>query len=229
MSKLLISVRSPREARAALEGGAAVIDVKEPSRGSLGRARDAAIAAVVRTIAGRRPVSAAMGELVEGLPGYGAAGVAYLKWGLAGCRGQSSWPADLARVMARLQETNPSCRAVAVAYADWQRADAPPPEEICRFACTHPCGAFLFDTWRKDGTTLLDWLPRSAIAQLCRTCRKAGVRVALAGSLTAAQIRVLHGCEPEWFAVRGAACHAGRREQAIDPLAVRRLVKLMSP
>ena len=37
-TQLLVSVRSPAEALAALEGGAALIDVKEPARGSLGRA-----------------------------------------------------------------------------------------------------------------------------------------------------------------------------------------------
>ena len=34
----LVSVRSPEEALAALEGGADLIDVKEPSRGPLGAA-----------------------------------------------------------------------------------------------------------------------------------------------------------------------------------------------
>jgi len=38
MAALLVSVRSAAEALAALAGGAAVIDVKEPSRGPLGRA-----------------------------------------------------------------------------------------------------------------------------------------------------------------------------------------------
>ena len=36
MTGLLVSVRDGQEARAALDGGAAVIDVKEPLRGSLG-------------------------------------------------------------------------------------------------------------------------------------------------------------------------------------------------
>jgi uncharacterized protein (UPF0264 family) len=64
--QLLVSVRSAAEAEAALEGGADVIDVKEPSRGSLGRADDDVIAEVVSTVAGRRTVTAAMGELVDG-------------------------------------------------------------------------------------------------------------------------------------------------------------------
>ena len=63
MTRLLVSVRSAAEAEAALAGGAAVIDVKEPARGALGRADDAVIADVVRAVAGRAPVSAALGEL----------------------------------------------------------------------------------------------------------------------------------------------------------------------
>jgi uncharacterized protein (UPF0264 family) len=227
MTELLISVRSPQEAWAAFQGGAAVIDVKEPCCGSLGRAPDETIAAVIRCVAGRRLVSAAMGELVEGLPSFPGAGLAYLKWGLAGSRGRACWRDELARAIAQMREANPSCRAVAVAYADWHRADAPPPEEVCAFACGHPCGAFLVDTWRKDGTTLLDWLSRSAIDKLRQNCLQRGVRVALAGSLTAVQIRLLRDCEPAWFAVRGAACHGRRREQTIDPLAVRRLADLI--
>ena len=37
-SRLLVSVRSAAEAEIALHGGADLIDVKEPTRGSLGRA-----------------------------------------------------------------------------------------------------------------------------------------------------------------------------------------------
>src|SRR5690242_4202542 len=65
MAHLLVSVRSPAEAVAALEGGAALIDVKEPSRGPLGRADEDTITAIVQTVAGRRPVSVALGELLD--------------------------------------------------------------------------------------------------------------------------------------------------------------------
>src|SRR5581483_9289165 len=151
---LLVSVRSAAEAEAALAGGAALIDVKEPRRGSLGRADDGTIAAVVRAVGGRRPVSAALGELAERravpiLP------LAFAKWGLAGKREHADWPGELRRAAGLLP---PGCRPVAVAYADWRRAGAPAPTEVCAFAGAHHWGAFLIDTWRKDGTTLLDWL-----------------------------------------------------------------------
>src|SRR3954468_1178551 len=81
---LLVSVRSPAEAEDALRGGAALIDVKEPACGSLGRASDQTIAEVLRQVAGRRPVSAACGELKDNLPLFPAPGLRYVKWGLAG-------------------------------------------------------------------------------------------------------------------------------------------------
>jgi len=227
MAELLVSVRSLHEAQAALVGGASVIDVKEPARGSLGRAEDATIVGILRAIGGRRPVSAAMGEFVEGLPYFAPAGLRYLKWGLAGCGGRTDWRAALAKTVAHLQEANSGCQTVAVAYADWRRAEAPHPEDVCAFACTHPCGAFLLDTWHKDGTTLLDWLSSDEASRLCQTCRRAGIRVAFAGSLGPSQICILRAADPDWFAVRGAVCQAGRREQAIDPGAVGRLVHLV--
>src|SRR5207248_4650901 len=84
--KLLVSVRNRAEAEAALAGGADLIDVKEPKRGALGAADARTLAAVVAAVAGRRPVSAALGELREtfwkGPPAL--PGLAYVKWGLAG-------------------------------------------------------------------------------------------------------------------------------------------------
>jgi (5-formylfuran-3-yl)methyl phosphate synthase len=118
----------------------------------------------------------------------------------------------------------PGCRPVAVAYADWRRAKAPPPAEVCAFARDEGCGAFLIDTWSKDGTTLLDWLSRDEIAQLRQT---AGVPVALAGSLGPAQIRELLPLRPDWFAVRGSVCKGGRLAQ-IDPVKVRQLADLLA-
>lgn len=227
MAGLLVSVRSVHEAEAAFAGGASLIDVKEPARGSLGRAEDATIAAILRAIAGRRPVSAAMGELAERLPCFAGPGLRYLKWGLAACGGRTQWRTELAEEIAHRCKANDGCQAVAVAYADWRRADSPLPEEVCTFACTHPCGAFLLDTWRKDGSTLLEWISPSLIARLCQTCREAGIRIALAGSLGPAQIHILRATEPDWFAVRGAVCKGGRRAAAIDVGAVRRLVTLV--
>jgi uncharacterized protein (UPF0264 family) len=232
MTQLLVSVRSSAEAEAALRGGAGLIDVKEPAHGPLGRANDEVIAKVVRVVAGRSPVSAALGELLDtpgsvsppdGMP------LTFVKWGLAGYaeRGETGWRSAFRSALRELTEHQLRCRAVAAAYADWRRARAPKPEEVCDFAIEHAAGAFLIDTWKKDGSTLLHWLPLTAIERLHQRCRTAGVPLALAGSLGPAEVRVLAPLRPDWIAVRGAVCQGRRRNAAIDEGKVRQLAALV--
>src|SRR5262245_24051196 len=117
MAQLLVSVRSASEAETALAGGAALIDVKEPARGPLGRATEAVLADVLRSVGDRRPVSAALGEL---LGAWGSADelpdavhdLAFVKWGLAGygAHDPALWRIDLGAQAALLQRVAPPCR-----------------------------------------------------------------------------------------------------------------------
>jgi (5-formylfuran-3-yl)methyl phosphate synthase len=214
-SGLLISVRSADEAAAALAGGADLIDVKEPARGPLGAANLDVIRSVVQRVAGRAPVSAALGEWAEpGAPDWrpvAELGVAYLKWGLAGF--------DQARFDELLDRKSlfpPTAEMVLVAYGDWQRAHSPSPQALADFAARGRFVAFLLDTWGKDGSTLLDWIPHSDVEALTRFLQSDDVSVALAGSLGLSEIEDLLPIRPSWFAVRGAVCSGGRREGAID-------------
>ena len=93
MTQLLVSVRTPDEAVAAVDGRADIIDVKEPTKGSLGRPSDAIVAAIGASVTDR-PVSIALGELADwrgsdapDLPAF--EGVRWAKIGLAGC---AEWP-----------------------------------------------------------------------------------------------------------------------------------------
>lgn len=228
MVALLVSVRSVTEAEAALAGGAALIDVKDPARGSLGRADPATIADVLGHVAGRRSVSAALGELIDYKHTVTQAGLSFVKWGLAGCAQLADWRKRLLHAADRIREDSPDCQPVAVVYADSQRADAPSPAAIIEVAARLRCGALLIDTFVKDGKTLLDWMPLPEIVRLCRQCRRVGLPVALAGSLDAEQIRELLVAEPDWFAVRGAVCRDGQRDQDICPERVRRLADLIA-
>lgn len=221
MTQLLVSVRSATEAEAALRGGAALIDVKEPAHGSLGRASDDVIADVLRVVANRRPVSAALGELTDALAVPFPNSLAYVKWGLASCG--NSWAGILHDAMQSMTAQRTSCRAVAVAYADWKRAAAPHPAEVCSFAVETPMGAFLVDTWNKDGSTLLDWLPLNEIERLRERCRVASIPMALAGSLGVEEIHMLLPLRPDWFAVRGAVCVRRQRESIVEESKVRQL------
>lgn len=220
-SRLLVSVRSATEALAALAGGADLIDVKEPTRGSLGRADADTIAEVVRAVAGRRPVSAALGELAEWQEAPSPSGLAFVKWGLAGC--DANWPSAFERACL---SCDPSPQPVVVAYADWQRAGAPSVQDVSDFACrTRRC--LLIDTFAKDGSTLVDWLPVPRLTALCQRFREANIPIALAGALSLRAIEALLPLQPDWFAVRGAACAHGQRAGSIDPARVRALHQLL--
>jgi uncharacterized protein (UPF0264 family) len=221
MAGLLVSVRSAAEAVAALQGGASVIDVKEPDRGPLGRADPAVVRAVWTVVPAGVPVSVALGELIEpGAPPADGAGIAFCKLGLAG-----SGPDWLPRWLAYRRATGPGPGWIAVAYADWETAAAPAPDAVLDAALATGCAGILLDTWSKDRPgpvdgSWSDWIVRA---------RRGGLLVALAGGLDAAAIRRLALLRPDLFAVRGAACSGGDRRAPIDPDRVAQLVRAACP
>jgi uncharacterized protein (UPF0264 family) len=230
MSGLLVSVRSVEEAIDALKGGADLIDIKEPSLGSLGRAADDVLLTVADAVAEARPMSAALGEMstIEPLPPRSFLGRArFVKCGLAGSATQD-WRTALHRIYSILADVAPNCRLAVAAYADWRRAESPPLEDVCSFAIQHKLGGLLIDTWRKDGKHLLDWLPLTELAKVCHRCREAAVEIALAGSLNHDKINLLKPLQPDWFAVRGAACRTGNRSDVVDQERVRTLKALLT-
>jgi uncharacterized protein (UPF0264 family) len=225
-TQLLVSVRNAEEARDALEGGAGIIDVKEPGRGSLGAADPKCWQAVVQAVAGRVPVSVALGELselqpelIDDLPST----VAYAKVGLAGRRHRSNWFSNWCKVVQRLQRVAP----VAVVYADWRTCGSPPPREIVAAARDLHCPALLCDTFDKQAGNLFDYLDDRSIQSLGDSVRGLGMMFALAGSVDARHLDALMRFEPDYVAVRGAVCD-GDRLGAIRREKVRRLVQRLS-
>lgn len=211
--RLLVSVRSAAEALTALSGGADLIDVKEPSRGSLGAADLDTIAAVVRAVNRRAPISAAAGELRD-WPAAAAtwphcvpAGVALVKLGLAGCGTMANWPARWRQAIAALAG---AARPVAVVYADWQAAAAPNPQHVLAEAVALRCPALLVDTWDKSSGTLLDHWSPDELKRFVDQVRDWQIAPVLAGSLSGRALLVAARLGPSLIAVRGAVCDAGR-------------------
>ena len=226
VAKLLVSVRSVAEAKAAFEGGAAVIDVKEPRLGPLGRAPAFTWRAIRDEIPERVPVSVALGELADldlgSIRPEDFAGIAFRKVGPA--RSGQAWLSrwDQAR---RIDEAGAGW--VAVAYADWDRAEAPSLDEVIAAALeADHCPGVLVDTWDKTlGCPIVaseGW--RSRIKRIQRS----GRFVALAGRLDRAAIERLRPLEPDLFAVRGAACVGNRRDGVVDSSLVAGLVKALA-
>lgn len=228
---LLVSVRTASEARLAQVWGADLIDVKEPSRGSLGRPQDVVVRSILNEIAGKLPVSAAQGELREDETIlWDWEELSFVKWGLSGCVDRD-WKSMLRKRSERL-----GSRVVLVAYADAVLAKSPSPEEVLAFACSKPWSdpVFLIDTFDKSldvnlrRKTMLDWIALDTLASWSTRCRAAGVRLALAGSLGIEEIEKLLPVRPDWIGVRGAVCEGQDREAAFSVNKLHQLVELLS-
>lgn len=222
MTRLLVSVRNREEAQIALAAGVDLIDVKEPNLGSLGAASATLGAQIVALVAGRTPVSAALGELLEfdGAGGWDEAGVDYAKFGLAGCADFSDWPL---RWRTAWQTLRPTCGRIAVAYADWQAARAPHPQQVLEQASTAGCAGLLIDTFDKAAGSLFAQLSTEALQRLIEQARQAGLLLVLAGGLQGDDFRRACALQPDYVAVRGAVCQGGR-SNSIDPQLVAELV-----
>ena len=210
--RLLVSVRNVDEALAALRGGADWIDLKEPDRGALGAVDAATARDVVQRMAGRAPISAAAGELVDWQAGaarelLAVRGVSLLKLGLSACR-DLDWKTRLRDAQRELSAAD--VQLVAVIYADHERANSPLPEEIVEFAADAECPWVLIDTFDKAGSAVGDHYSPTELRALLQFVRKSGRRIVVAGSLTGETIAALPGDLIDMVAVRGAACEGGR-------------------
>jgi uncharacterized protein (UPF0264 family) len=202
-----------------------LIDIKEPSRGSLGAADALTIEQIVRQVRGRLPISVALAELAAAamLAGRFAGHVQYAKVGLAGCRNLPDWPARWKSFWDRLPR---GIAPVAVAYADWQTASAPDPRDVLRLAARMECPAVLIDTFDKSTGCLTDYLTGDALGQWIAEVRSHHRISVVAGRLDLDGIDQVMHYRPDYVAVRGAAC-AGDRSAGLDPRRVRQLAALV--
>lgn len=241
--KLLLTVVHPAEVDTALAAGADLVDVKDPSRGSLGPPTLALLADVARRCAGRCPVSLPLGdgphrpeEVVPRARAALAHGPAYLKIGLA-VGPDAGDPASAARerdgnrrsleALARaIGSAGSSARLVAVTFADAPTGRAPSPEELVPLARRHGADAVMLDTLSKDGPSTTELLGARRLERWAASARSLGLETAVAGGLDAASIARLAGTPLDVVGVRGGACAGGRRGrlQARRCRAVRRAV-----
>jgi uncharacterized protein (UPF0264 family) len=231
--RLLVSVRDAEEARIAVAAGVDVIDVKEPSRGALGRADDGVLHRITEAVRGRAVLSFAAGESIdsaddsevesdfaqEALVGY-----SLFKYGPAGLALREDWRKVLTKAW---RSTKGAASPIAVAYVDYEAADAPPPEAIVELAIEHGCVGMLFDTYGKAPRLGLTALSKARLRGCVERANDAGLLVSLAGSLGANDIAEVRQFNADLIAVRGAAC-IGDRAGHIDAARIDALKEAIS-
>lgn len=172
MTRLLVSVVSAEEARAALAGGADIIDVKDPRAGALGAPSPRVLAEVVDAVGDAAPVSVALGDspgppqtaaLAAG--GAAASGARFVKVGLRGVREIDE---AVALVSAVAHAVEPGVHVIAAAYADAGALDPPAlaPQWLPALVDRTAIAGALVDTFVKDGRGLYGYLSPRELADL---------------------------------------------------------------
>jgi uncharacterized protein (UPF0264 family) len=219
--QLLVSVSDADEAADALNGGADMIDTKNPASGPLGAVTLDAFRAIAHRIAGTRPLSAALGDPADEsdahqlAEAFTQAGAQFVKIGLHA----ASDAADVRRLLAAAvagagaapapAQEPARCGTVAVAYADQENA-ALTPWQLIDAACGAGATGILLDTCHKSGPGLLTLLPRPTLHSWIREAARAGLVVAIAGRLSQDEVIQLRDSGADIVGVRGAACVGGR-------------------
>lgn len=221
---LLISVENQSEAGLVLSGNVAILDIKSPSNGSLGRVGfeqahriaecyfDHVNAAENRD---KPRLSIALGELkaILDLPLDQdwlklVRRFDFAKIGLAGIRNAIGWRNDWQRIRDLLLP----CQLVPVAYLDDIPANSPMPERVIELARQEQCKTILFDTCFKDGGNLFQVRERLGLIKLVRRAQAYGIKIVVAGSIDLGVLRQVAELQPDFVGVRGAVCDGERNE-----------------
>jgi uncharacterized protein (UPF0264 family) len=226
--KLMISVVSAAEARDAVEGGAEILDVKNPEEGSLGAQPPQIIREIRELCPSDVPVSAAIGDMPN-LPGtaalaaLGAAacGADFIKVGLHGLRDESEALHFLRRVRDAVRKYPVS--VVAAGYADFRRAGTLDPECLPRIAAAAQIQACLLDTAIKDGRPLFEFIDLQPLRDFAEAAHRAGMLFGLAGSLREQDLETARDLGADVVGVRSAVC---RNSERGAPLEKDRVLKL---
>jgi uncharacterized protein (UPF0264 family) len=208
VTRFLASIASMEELPAVLDGGADLVDVKDPATGALGAADPHTIRAVVRMVGGRRPVSATLGDLpmqpeplVKAARRTASTGADFVKVGI--------FPGDAATCIAALGAVAAGgVRIVAVLFAD----RAPDFALLDRIASAGFAGAML-DTAGKGDGALPEHMSMDRLRLFIERARSLGLMTGLAGSLRLEHVAPLAALGPDYLGFRGALCVGGRSDR----------------
>lgn len=217
MQRLLVSVRGPKEALAAIRGGAHIADVEYPAS-ALGTPYPLNIMTVRNRLnrAGYKkiPVSTNIGEvpgvrasLCQAALGVATAGADIIKCGMAEL---SFKPAVyLGDQMVRsIKKFFPKKKVIPAVFVDEDmRRSFDPFSEGVALIKEIKADGILIDTFNKAiGKTLTDYCTSKELKALVTQCHRAGKEAWIAGSISKEELPELWATGVDVICVRGAAC-----------------------
>jgi uncharacterized protein (UPF0264 family) len=215
--KLLVSVANAEEAVAARDGGADLIDAKDPSSGALGAVSLPTLGEIQAVIAGARPLTAALGDAVDESDiermafDYSAAGCAFVKVGCEAAASAARRRSLLAAaVRGARRGSGDRCGVVAVAYADVSDVMSGLPIDLIDLTEREGARGVLLDTANKKGPGLTRLMRPLALRAWVSRAHDKGLLAAVAGRLTLEDLPSVQDSGADIAGVRGAACEGGR-------------------
>ncbi len=232
--RLLVSPMNIEEAKIALDGGADILDIKNPKEGSLGANFPWAIRAVVDLAAGRVPVSATIGDLdykpgTASLAALGAAvsGAEYIKAGLLGVKTPDQAEDMLEKIVRAVKGLDKNKKVVAAGYSDHLRVGSISPMLLPKAAAAAGADLVMVDTAVKDGRSTFQFMSELDLRNFIDLGRAEDLEVAIAGTIGFEHIGMLKMLEPDIIGVRGIVC-GGDRKSAMRADLVKKLKATIS-
>lgn len=220
--KLLVSVVDKGEAFAAVNGGAHIVDVKNPKEGSLGASFPRILRQVREAVPKNVEVSSTIGDLPN-LPGtaslaaLGAAvlGVDYVKAGLFGVKTPSEAKFLMREVCRAVKDYNSSLKVIAAGYADYRTNGCLNPLELPEVAYAAGADGVLVDVKAKGCGNIFSFLSEEELVEFVERAHRLNLIVAMAGSLDRQDVPRVYALGADIIGVRGAVCSGKDRLNGI--------------
>jgi len=230
--KLLVSPINLEEAKAAYNGGADIIDVKNPKEGSLG-ANFPWVIRSVKEAMGKTPVSATIGDMnykpgTASLAALGAAvsGADYVKVGLYDVQTTEQAIDMVEHVVRSVKDYDPSKKVVISGYADYKRINSIPLRELPPICADYGADVVMMDTGIKDGRSTFEFMTNEELSQFVESAHDLGLISAIAGNIKFEDIEAINQIGPDVIGIRGCVC-GGDRNSTIQQKLVEELRSMM--
>jgi uncharacterized protein (UPF0264 family) len=216
--KVLISPVDKEEAIIASNGGADIVDVKNPKEGPLGANFPWIIKEIKEAVNGRQPISATIGDFnfkpgTASLAAFGAAvaGADYIKVGLYDIQTREQALELLTKITRAVKDYDATKKIVASGYSDYERINSISPLLLPEVAAEAGVDVVMVDTAIKDGKSTFEFMDEKKLKKFTDLAHEYGLENAIAGSLRFEDLPTLERISPDIIGVRGMVCGGDRR------------------
>jgi uncharacterized protein (UPF0264 family) len=171
---------------------------------------------IVATVAGARPVTAALGDPVDDTQAetmahlFADAGAALVKLGFRGIAEPSRIASLIASAVRGVRRDREHGGVIAVAYADAAVDERVPFLRLIDVAARAGARGVLVDTAAKGGPGLRALIAAHTLASCAAAAHAASLLFAVAGQLNANDVAYAYDAGADIVGVRGAVCEGGR-------------------